>query len=104
MKSSNLGWACILYLAGLAVVYKGKYERRNQNQRNQRNQPVTQRQRQVIKSIQGALRLKRGSRFAVPVKRQRTKDVWVGPRDVDLNAPFARVAKPGDIKKKEELK
>ena len=100
MKSSNLGWACILYLAGLAVVYKGKYERRNQNQRNQRNQrnqPVTQRQRQVIKGIQGALRLKRGSRFAVPVKRQRTKDVW------DLNRPFARVAKPGDIKKKEEF-
>ena len=98
MKSANLGWACILYLAGLAVVYKGKYERRNQ-----RNQRVTQRQLQVIKSIQGSLRSRpiiRGRR-SQQVKRLRTKDVWVGPRD--LNAPFASVEKPGDIKKKEEF-
>ena len=82
-----------MYLAGLAVVYKGKYERRNQPNQRQQNQPVTQRQLQVIKGIQGAFRsrpLIRG------MKRQRTKDVW------DLNAPFARVAKPGDIRKKEE--
>jgi len=120
MKSANFGWACVLYLAGLAVVYKGRYERRltkpgaQPNQPNQPNQPQPQpviqvipvipvTQRQVIKA-QGGLRSRpiiRGRR-SQQVKVQRTKPVWLGPQSADLNAPFAVPRKPGEIKKKEE--